>query len=99
MSLQTVCSFVLLVGLLLSLMIRWSNQKNIPSRPRHQLAKKPAKREGITERIVYRVSNTILADLTEPDLACIESVDFDWKLKSEIPYRPWHDGPYNVTMG
>lgn len=27
------------------------------------------------------------------------SADFDWHFQPEKPYRPWHDGPYHVTMG
>ncbi|KAL1957363.1 hypothetical protein VTO42DRAFT_6043 [Malbranchea cinnamomea] len=25
--------------------------------------------------------------------------NFDWREQDEIPYRPWSDGPYHITMG
>ncbi|KAK5938673.1 hypothetical protein PMZ80_008864 [Knufia obscura] len=35
------------------------------------------------------------------DLASVKPLEqnFDWRQRDENPYRPWHDGPYHVTMG
>ena len=42
-----------------------------------------------------------LTDWDVLDFSTIEPVssNFDWKAQPEMPYRPWQDGPYHVTMG
>lgn len=35
------------------------------------------------------------------DVARIKPIrpDFDWRTQKQLPYRPWKNGPYHVTMG
>lgn len=44
-------------------------------------------------------SSSRLADLTEADLSHIVPIDYDWREKPQIAYRPWKNGPYHITMG
>lgn len=42
-----------------------------------------------------------LAEPTTIDLSGVQpyAADFDWRRSVPIAYRPWHNGPYHVTMG
>ncbi|KAG9600590.1 hypothetical protein KCU77_g2089, partial [Aureobasidium melanogenum] len=54
------------------------------------------KEQRLMHDIVYK-----LAEPTTTDLSGVQpyAADFDWRRNVPIAYRPWHDGPYHVTMG
>lgn len=53
-----------------------------------------------------QIANLHVDPVTKPepsfiDVARIKPIrpDFDWRTQKQLPYRPWKNGPYHVTMG
>jgi dimethylamine monooxygenase subunit A len=50
-------------------------------------------------RIVTQKNKTAEPDHIDTDSIQPIKPNFDWRSQPETPYRPWHNGPYHVTMG
>lgn len=99
-------AFVLIVVIVFFLSIhnRYSTKQDDDKRPGRD-GKDVNKSEKGESIYVTRLPHGAITDKPgEPatiDLSAVKPVatSFNWQIASPVPYRPWHNGPYHVTMG
>ncbi|TIA46500.1 hypothetical protein D6C79_05153, partial [Aureobasidium pullulans] len=99
-------AFVLIVVIVFFLSIhnRYSTKQDDGKRPGRD-GKDVNKSEKGESIYVTRLPHGAITDKPgEPatiDLSAVKPVatSFNWQIASPVPYRPWHNGPYHVTMG